>query len=63
MSNDLQVLKARMKRLGLVDEGREFAERWPIPIPIGGGCDSCKPGCQPGCTTCQSGCSQGNQGG
>lgn len=63
MSNDLQALKARMKKLGLADETRQLANRIIIlPIPIGG-CDSCKPGCQPGCTTCQSGCSQGNQGG
>lgn len=62
MSIELQALKARMRRHGLSGEGAEVANFFPIPIDLGG-CNSCKPGCQPGCTTCQSGCSQGNQGG
>lgn len=61
MPTDLQVLKVRMRRLGLTSNDVEFANQQIVSIF--GGCDSCKSGCQAGCTTCNQGCSQGNQAG
>jgi len=71
MSNELNLLRARMRHLGLSDTDSEVAHKSLWEIIFGGGGDddgddcaqSCSPGCSPGCITCDSGCSSGGSNG